>query len=145
MGRFQDLSPRTLPRWLAGRPIRGLSGPATREGGHSYAIVDVETVTLEGATVHERYRLNWGQGKLHGTNLTMFPQEGVPEQKLTGDRLEKEWDGTCTGQELYSLLKIWDGRLYDPAPRNNANCHHFVQDLIHQCTSDNGYANGDRP
>eukprot|EP00930_Biecheleria_cincta_P059729 TRINITY_DN45454_c0_g1_i1.p1 TRINITY_DN45454_c0_g1~~TRINITY_DN45454_c0_g1_i1.p1 ORF type:complete len:221 (+),score=19.78 TRINITY_DN45454_c0_g1_i1:72-734(+) len=144
MGRFRDLSPRTLPRWLAGRHSRGLSGPATWEGGHSYAIVDVETVSPETGTAHERYRLNWGQGKMHGTNLTMFPEEHLPEQKLTGDRLEKAWEGTCTGEELYSLLKSWDGRLYDSAPSNNGNCHHFVQDLIHQCTSDSGYALGDR-
>lgn len=135
---LSKLSPRTLPRKVSMRESRGLAGPATWEIGHSYALVDVEVG--EDRPSQLRYRLNWGQGKRHGTNLSMLPHsDPLPEHRVRGERLEMAWQGTCSGSELYQLLKEWDGRVYDAAPSNNRNCHHFMQDLIHQCTAERGF------
>jgi len=141
-GDLKDFSPRTPPRWLAWRKHRGLNGPATWEIRHSYVLVDVETSPLDVAGGHpmeERYRLNWGQGKKHGTNLTIVQQSDVPPYRLQGERLEDMWPGTCTGDELLALLKKWDGQKYDVNPVNNRNCHHFVQDVIQKCTQECAY------
>eukprot|EP00931_Biecheleriopsis_adriatica_P004098 TRINITY_DN105816_c0_g1_i1.p1 TRINITY_DN105816_c0_g1~~TRINITY_DN105816_c0_g1_i1.p1 ORF type:complete len:230 (-),score=14.92 TRINITY_DN105816_c0_g1_i1:70-759(-) len=146
MGPLRNTSPRTLPRWLALRQTRGLAGPATWEGGHSYAIIEVEYVDAYSGSPPEprKFRLNWGQGLKFGHNLTMTPISDIPAKQLTGDRLENSWEATCSPKELLQFLKRWDGREYDAAPSNNRNCHHFAQELIEQCTSERGYGIGDR-
>mmetsp|Transcript_86535 Transcript_86535/g.253324 ORF Transcript_86535/g.253324 Transcript_86535/m.253324 type:complete len:239 (+) Transcript_86535:86-802(+) len=144
-GPFKFLSPRSLQRYLAFRGARKLAGPASWEAGHSYAVVDVVLSATPGAAERsERYRLNWGQGKKHGTNLSMIKHQEVPPRRIMDERLENSWPGTCSGEELYVLLQRWDGRQYDAAPSNNRNCHHFVQELIQQCTPERGYGHGDR-
>lgn len=147
VGALKDvISPRTLPRILADRKGRGLIGPATWEVGHSYALVKVkfyEGIDSDSGQ-SKMYRLNWGQGRKSGTNLTIREQCLIPEAKITGERLEDHWNGNCSGDQLYSFLKKWDGREYDAAPSNNRNCHHFVQELLEQCTSEHGYDFGDR-
>mmetsp|Transcript_14698 Transcript_14698/g.46230 ORF Transcript_14698/g.46230 Transcript_14698/m.46230 type:complete len:233 (+) Transcript_14698:68-766(+) len=147
LGGLRNLSPRTLPRLLALRPGRGLAGPASWEGGHSFAVVSVDYApdpARPDATEPQGFRLNWGQGKRHGTNLSMIPVDGLPRAQITDERLERTWQATCSPDELFELLERWDGRTYDAAPSNNRNCHHFVQDLIHRCTHDRGYGSGDR-
>ena len=141
LGIFKWLSPRWLPRRLAWRSSRELEGPASWELGHSYALVDVE---LEDQS-SERYRLNWGAGRRVGTNLVIEKRDGLPEVRIRGDRLEKAYVGTCTGEELYSFLLSWDGATYDANAANNRNCHHFVQELIHACTRHAGHEDMDRP
>ena len=140
LGLFRFVSPRWLPRRLAWRRSRELEGPASWELGHSYAMVDV--VLAEG---EERYRLNWGAGKRSATNLVIEKKEHLPESRIMGDRLEKVYEGTCTGQELYDFLLRWDGAKYDANAANNRNCHHFVQELIHACTRHAGHDALDRP
>eukprot|EP00929_Paragymnodinium_shiwhaense_P076651 TRINITY_DN39442_c0_g1_i1.p1 TRINITY_DN39442_c0_g1~~TRINITY_DN39442_c0_g1_i1.p1 ORF type:complete len:231 (+),score=19.58 TRINITY_DN39442_c0_g1_i1:87-779(+) len=146
-GPFKEFSPRTLPRVLGARFQRGLSGPSSWEVGHSYGLVRVRLhpwACEAGGQQSRLYRLNWGRGIQHGTNLTMFEQDHVPQSKVTGERLEQDWQGTCTGEELYDLMAEWDGRVYDVSPSNNANCHHFIQDLIDRCTHARGFDENDR-
>lgn len=153
-GELRDLSPRTGPRWLALRRPRGLTGPATWEVGHSYVVVDLElkpdaerqTPVIDGAedgsgdlSNVERYRLNWGRGLKSGTNLTITPHGALPPSRLAGERLERTWSGTCTAEELMTLLGDWDGETYDVHPANNRNCHHFVQNVIQQCTAERAF------
>ena len=148
LGVFSMFSPRWLPRRLAWRRSRELEGPATWELGHSYAIVDVElhpeAAQLSGHEL-ERYRLNWGAGRRVGTNLVIERQDQLPETRIMGDRLEKSYPGTCTGEELHGFLRKWDGQAYDVNVANNRNCHHFVQELIHACTRHAGHEDTDRP
>lgn len=141
-GMFSCFSPRTLPRILADRAGRGLEGPATWEVGHSYALVRVTLSEPPG--VETMYRLNWGAGRIAKTNLTILEQDWVPPESIGGERLEGKWPATCSGEELYSMLREWDGREYDVAPSNNANCHHFIQDLIQRCTAESGHELRDR-
>ncbi|CAJ1434972.1 unnamed protein product [Effrenium voratum] len=112
LGQLKVLSPRSLPRWLAMRASRELEGPASWELGHSFALVDVElSPEAEEGRSFERYRLNWGAGRHHNMNLLIERQERVPSRQLTGERLEKDYPGTCTGRELRAP---WTSQNVDP-------------------------------
>merc|ERR1711974_558258 len=111
------------------------------EVGHSYVLVDValQPDPLTGRPrPDERYCLNWGQGLKFGTNLSMTPQAELPPARIRGERLEADWEGTCSGRELYEFLRRWDGQEYDANPVNHRNCHHFAQEFIHACTAESG-------
>lgn len=133
-GPLQNLSPRAPLRTR--RRLEGLAGPSGSEVGHSYVIVKVLTQeTKDSEPQSELWRLNWGQGRTRGANLTIA-EDGVelPPERIMGERLERTWPGTCSGDQLLALLQRWDGRAYDVNPRNQRNCHHFVQDVLRECT-----------
>eukprot|EP00930_Biecheleria_cincta_P065284 TRINITY_DN51040_c0_g1_i1.p1 TRINITY_DN51040_c0_g1~~TRINITY_DN51040_c0_g1_i1.p1 ORF type:complete len:203 (-),score=22.98 TRINITY_DN51040_c0_g1_i1:185-793(-) len=123
------LSPRTLLRFA--RKLERKAGPSSMEFAHSYAIVDIgHDMENSYGDVVRYFRLNWG-----AMNLRVHAVKGLPPSRIMGKRLEASWPSTCSGTQLYDFLKRWEGRPYDPDPRAHTNCHHFVQDLLQQCTS----------
>lgn len=146
---LRHISPRSLMRIF--RKLKHQEGPSGGEVGHSYAVVELEMVPGEhllksdaGEKIErletESFRLNWGQGIKHGSCLTIFPGATVPPCRITGERCERQFTGTCSGAELIDLLRKWSPREYDVNPMHQRNCHHFVQDIIQQCTiAETGY------
>mmetsp|Transcript_94026 Transcript_94026/g.186426 ORF Transcript_94026/g.186426 Transcript_94026/m.186426 type:complete len:202 (-) Transcript_94026:70-675(-) len=113
------------------RKLQGRAGPASVEVGHSYVVVSVRA---EPNDSWELWRLNWGAARLYPSNLCIDRSAQLPQNQLFGDRLERAWEGTCSGPELAELLRKWNGRSYDANPCNNRQCHHFAQDVIGKCT-----------
>lgn len=142
-GRYlRHFCPRALLRW--GRWLDKRAGPAGGEIGHSYVILEVDMLpdspSADATAKPEFLRLNWGQGIKYGSCLTVFAGAKIPPRNITGERLERKWPATCSGEELVAMLTKWNLREYDVNPANLRNCHHFVQDVIQQCTSaDTGY------
>merc|ERR1712146_493994 len=109
------------------RKLRHHEGPSASEIGHSYIIVEVDMLPEASDETKglqtESFRLNWGQGIKHGSCLTVFAGVQVPPMQITGERFERKWKGTCSGEELLDLLKKWSPREYDVNPTNRRNCH----------------------
>merc|ERR1711924_321114 len=83
----------------------------------------------------ELWRVGWGRGRKTGANVIVEQKSVIlPPSQIMGERLERAWPGTCSGDQLLSFLKKWDGREYDVNPGNGRNCHHFVQDMLQTCT-----------